>query len=71
MDAPVILRTFDNDFAANIAKTRLEAYGIPAILNNEIMSDVWALPTASFGTIRLLVDPQNFEEADKILNDLD
>ncbi|MDE6397252.1 MAG: DUF2007 domain-containing protein [Muribaculaceae bacterium] len=69
MNEPVIIRTFDNSFAANVAKTKLEAYGIKAILNNAIMSGVWAIPSASFDTISLLVNPADVAEAEKILAD--
>lgn len=69
MSQPVVIRTYDNTFSANVAKTRLEANGIPAILDNAIMSSVWDLPLASFGGVRLLVNPQDVESANNILND--
>ena len=71
MNEPVVIRTFDNSFAANVAKTKLEAYGIKAILNNAIMSSVWAIPTASFDTISLLVNPSDVAAAEKILSDIE
>lgn len=71
MDAtssPVILRTFSSDIEANIALGVLRANGIQCVLKNELMSSVLAIPSASYCTIKLLVNPSDIEVATKILD---
>lgn len=67
---PVTIATFDNDFAANIALTRLQDNGIRAILDNAIMSEVWNIPGAAYTDIRLLVNPEDVDRARSILADV-
>ena len=62
--ALVVAATFTNSFEAGIARSRLEADGIPAILFDFNAS----MEGASFLVpIRLMVDDEDVEEAQRIL----
>lgn len=63
----VTIATFDNDFAANIALTKLQANDIRAILDNALLSEVWNLPGASYTTISLLVNACDADKARQVL----
>ena len=65
-----VIRTYPTSFEANIALTRLRAAGIRCALTNELISEVWALPTARFDSVRLMVKTEDAERANDILNEL-
>ena len=66
-DRLVVAATFPDDVSAHIALGMLRTHGVECVLNNEIMSDVFALPTASFGGIRLLVHEADLDRALSLL----
>jgi hypothetical protein len=43
-DKIVIFSTFDSSIEANVAKTKLDAYGIPCFLTNENIASLYPLP---------------------------
>ena len=61
-DRLVVAATFADDVSAHIALGMLRSHGVECVLNNELMSDVFALPTAQFGDIRLLVHERDLSE---------
>jgi len=65
----VVFRVFTDAIAANIAKTKLDAYGIPCFLTEENMAGLY--PGASFQAfrIRLHLFASDFDRAAQILQD--
>ena len=62
----VTLKSYENEFTANLAVTRLSQYGIPAFINME--NDVIIQPfSSSSGAIQVKVDEQFVEQALEIL----
>lgn len=62
----VTLKSYENEFTANLAVTRLSQYGIPAFINME--NDVIIQPFSTTNrAIQLKVDEQFVEEAVEIL----
>lgn len=70
-DQIIVLKHFDNAIDANIAKTKLDAYGIPCFLTEENISNLY--PGQSFNAFntRLHLFASDRERAVSILNDLD
>jgi hypothetical protein len=64
----VILLAFDNVIAANIAKTKLDAYGIPCFLTEENFTGLYPLMNTIFPGVRLHVFEKDFQQAADILN---
>lgn len=67
-DRLVVAATFPDDVSAHIALGVLRTNGVECVLNNELMSDVFALPTAQFGGIRLLVHACDLKQALSLLD---
>ncbi len=63
----VLARVFETIGVANIALGMLRANGIPCILDNEIIASVFALPSAQFNGIRLMVHERDLDTALKLL----
>jgi hypothetical protein len=66
----IIYTSFDNVIAANIAKTKLDAYGIPCFLTEENFTNLYPLRNDIFPGVRLHVFERDFEQVKEILNDL-
>jgi hypothetical protein len=64
----VVFRSFENSIDANIAKTKLDAYGIPCFLTEENMANLY--PGQSFNAfkIRLHLFAADCERAGQILS---
>jgi hypothetical protein len=43
-DKIIVFKKFESVMAANLAKTKLDAYGIPCYLTNETFSSLYPLP---------------------------
>ncbi len=67
-DRLVVAATYPDDVSAHIALGMLRSHGVECVLNNEYTSDVFALPTAVFGQIRLLVRERDLHEALSLLS---
>ena len=62
----VTLKSYENEFTANLAVTRLSQYGIPAFINME--NDVIIQPfSTSSSAIQVKVDEQFLEQALEII----
>lgn len=59
----VCARIFETIGVANIAMGMLRANGIPCILDNEMIANVFAIPIAEWDGIRLMVHECNLNEA--------
>jgi hypothetical protein len=66
----IIYTSFDNVIAANIAKTKLDAYGVPCFLTEENFTSLYPLRNDIFPGVRLHIFERDFEQAKDILNDL-
>lgn len=70
MDSPddiILLQTFISDADAYIAKGVLETNGIPCIINNEIISNVYPVTLTPWGGIKLLIFRRDLELARQLL----
>jgi hypothetical protein len=65
------LQNFNTITDAAIYKSVLEEHGIEAVIFDENTSTVYPIFGQAFGGIRLMVKEQDFEQARKILEDLD
>jgi len=63
----VVLRSFDNAIDANIAKTKLDAYGIPCFLTEENMAGLYPAHALFAVKIRLHLFASDKERAEQIL----
>lgn len=66
-DDIVVFQHFDNAFDANIAKTKLDAYGIPCFLTEENMSNLYPGQSLLAFKIRLHLFSADKERASQIL----
>lgn len=62
----VVLETFNNVAMAGIAKSKLDAYGIPCMLTDETATVLYPLP---FTGVRLQVLASDASEARRILDE--
>jgi hypothetical protein len=65
----IIYSSFDNVIAANIAKTKLDAYGIPCFLTEENFTSLYPIRNDIFPGVRLHIFELDFDRAKEILND--
>jgi len=65
----VTIATFGHSSDAHIARSALEAAGIPVTLNNEETTALFGPATTALGSIRLVVREEDEEQAVKVLDD--
>lgn len=68
-DKIVVVKTFDTPVVAGIAKSKLDAYGIPCFLSEENMGSLYPFSNAGFSGIRLHVFEKDKERAKEILEE--
>ena len=68
---PVIIRTFDNYFSANIILTRLQDAGIHCYLKDEYTVTIDPILSNAIGGIKLVVNPADAEAAQTLLAEFD
>jgi hypothetical protein len=66
-DEIVVLKQFDDAIVANIAKTKLDAYGIPCFLTEENMANLYPGQNAFSFRVRLHIFKKDTEEASRVL----
>lgn len=66
--SPIVLRVYSSDVDAHIALGVLRTHGINCVLENEINASVFAVPTASYCGIKLLVNSADAEVAARLLD---
>lgn len=66
-DAIIVFRHYDNAIDANIAKTKLDAYGIPCFLTEENMANLYPGQSLYAFKIRLHLFEPDREKAEEIL----
>ncbi len=62
----VVLETFSSVHLAGLAKAKLDAFGIPCIILNEDIANLYPLP---FGSVRLVVLEDDAKDAKRILEE--
>ncbi len=67
----IVYTSFDNVIAANIAKTKLDAYGIPCFLTEENFTGLYPLMNNLFPGVRLHVFEKDFDRAQEILTTIE
>lgn len=65
----IIYSSFDNAIAANIAKTKLDAYGIPCFLTEENFTNLYPLRNDIFPGVRLHIFEMDAEQAREVLKE--
>lgn len=66
-DNIVVMRYFDNAIDANIAKTKLDAYGIPCFLTEENMAGLYPGQSLFAFRVRLHIFSYDQERAEQVL----
>jgi alpha-L-arabinofuranosidase len=65
----IVFDAFDNVIKANLAKTKLDAYGIPCFLTEENFTGLYPLRNAIFPGVRLHIFERDTDQVKKILAD--
>lgn len=68
-DKIIVFKSYDSGMEANIAKTKLDAYGIPCFLTEENISNLYPVQNAKFSGVRLHLFLKDSEQASQILNE--
>jgi hypothetical protein len=70
-DAPNMVEVYTSQghMRANVAKLKLEAAGIPAMLSYQSVGRVWGLTVDGIGEVRVLVPEQYATEAQTLLEE--
>lgn len=70
-DEIVVLRYFDTAIDANIAKSKLDAHGIPCFLTEENMSNLYGANAFLGFRVRLHLFARDEQRAREVLSDID
>jgi hypothetical protein len=65
----IIYQAYDTVIAANLAKTKLDAYGIPCFLTEENFTGLYPLRNDIFPGVRLHIFEKDRDEVNQILSD--
>ena len=68
-DRIIIYKAFDTVIQANLAKTKLDAYGIPCFLTGETFTNLYPLRNDIFPGVRLHIFEKDKEQADDVLRE--
>jgi hypothetical protein len=63
----IVFESYNTTVAANLAKTKLDAYGIPCFLTEENLTNLYPLQMGIFPGVRLHIFERDFEEVKNIL----
>ena len=66
-DKIIVFKKYESALAANLAKTKLDAYGIPCFLSNETISAMYALPYMKGMEVSLHIFKNDHTQAEEIL----
>lgn len=67
-DKIIVFKKYESVMAANLAKTKLDAYGIPCFLSNETISSLYALPHMKGMEVSLHIFENDHTQAVEILS---
>lgn len=65
----ILYRSFDTAIEANLAKTKLDAYGIPCFLTEENFTNLYPIRNDIFPGVRLHLFKKDKERADEVLRE--
>lgn len=68
-DKIIVIKTFDTPVMAGLAKSKLDAFGIPCFLTEENMGSLYPFSKAGFSGIRLHVFEKDELRAKEILEE--
>jgi hypothetical protein len=66
-DKIIVFERFENVISANLAKTKLDAYGIPCFLSEENFGAIFPFKNELFGGVRLHIFEKDKEKVTEIL----
>lgn len=64
----IVFHSYDTVVQANLAKTKLDAYGIPCFLTEENLTSLYPLQAGIFSGVRLHIFERDAEEVKQILD---
>ncbi len=65
----IIYKAYDTVILANLAKTKLDAYGIPCFLTEENFTNLYPLRNDIFPGVRLHIFEKDKDQADEVLRE--
>lgn len=65
----IVLKSFDNPIDASLAKSKLDAYGIPCFLSEENLGNLYPIQNPRFSGVRLHLFEHDVEQAKQVLDD--
>ncbi len=68
-DNIILFKKFDTVIEANLAKTKLDAYGIPCFLTNETASSLYPIPLMNGMGVGLFIFEADKERVDDIMRE--
>jgi len=69
LDKIIVFRAFNTAVEANIAKTKLDAYGVPCFLTDENFVNLYPIRNDIFPGVRLYIFENDLAEALDILSE--
>lgn len=68
-DQIIVFRKYDSSIDANLAKTKLDAHGIPCFLTEENLTNLYPLQNLLLFGVRLHIFSSDLQSAEGVLND--
>lgn len=68
-DQIIVFKKYDSSIDANLAKTKLDAYGIPCFLTEENLTNLYPLQNLLLFGVRLHIFSNDFHTAEQVLNE--
>ncbi len=65
----IVFRAYDSAMEANLAKTKLDAYGIPCFLTDENLTNLYPIRNAIFPGVRLYIFEMDFMQANEVMRE--
>ena len=65
----IVFRAYDTLMEANLAKTKLDAYGIPCFLTDEHLTTLYPIRNAIFPGVRLHIFEADFDRATEVMQE--
>jgi DNA-directed RNA polymerase subunit RPC12/RpoP len=69
-DEIIVFKRFENAIDANLAKTKLDAYGVPCFLTDEHLTNLYPLQNLILFGVRLHIFKQDQGMAEQVLSDV-
>jgi DNA-directed RNA polymerase subunit RPC12/RpoP len=69
-DKIIVFDAYDTVVAANLVKTKLDAFGVPCFLTDEYITSLYPIRNDIFPGIRLHIFERDFQRAKEILSDV-